>query len=424
MNRPPFCPHHGCRCHHAPDSPAGRRLAAERWYRRDGFYRSALRGRIPRFRCRHCRRGFSAQSFALDYFAKRHISYAAIEQSVCTCRGVRATARALRCSPDSVVNRCSRLARQSIAAHAQLLAAHRLTEPLAADGFESFAVSQYWPANIHLLLGCRSQFVFFAEYVTIRRKGRMSAAQKGLRAALERLSPPSPGALTASFTRLLDCVTELAATAETPVVLHTDEKREYRRAVIAHSRLGAHPRLGRRALFPPALLHRRTSSRAARTRSNPLFAVNYIDRELRKDLAEHVRETVRFARNVNHLMERLWVYLLNHNLRKPYRINDPRRLWRTHASVAGFPAAAVAAATRRLYHRRRFRSFAPLSPALETAWLRRFETPLRGAAPGLLRRLRRAAAAGPVDLAAVTRELAHPEPLLPCPQYLPAYVYS
>ena len=40
--------------------------------------------------------------------------------------------------------------------------------------------------------------------------------------------------------------------------------------------------------------HLRVSSRVPRTRLNPLFAVNYIDRQLRKDLDEHVRETCVF----------------------------------------------------------------------------------------------------------------------------------
>ncbi|MCX7788486.1 MAG: hypothetical protein N2442_12415 [Spirochaetes bacterium] len=56
-------------------------------------------------------------------------------------------------------------------------------------------------------------------------------------------------------------------------------------------------------------------SRRARTRSNPLFAVNYLDREVRKDAANHVRETTRGSRNVKDLMNRLALNQVVHNYR-------------------------------------------------------------------------------------------------------------
>lgn len=414
MKRPPFCPIAGCRYHVEPDSTEARKLTRLRWFTREGSYRSNLCGEVRRFRCRHCGSGFSEQTFALDYYAKRRIGYRDIEQSVCTCRGVRATARALGCSPDSIVNRCSRLARQSIAAHALVLADHRLGEELAADGIESFAVSQYWPADIHLLVGARSQFVYFADYVTRRRKGRMTAAQRRLRAAFDLLDRPAPGAVQASFRRLLGCALSLAAGGET-VVLHTDEKRDYARAIAAARRDGE-------PAHPAQLIHRCTSSRAARSGTNPLFAVNYLDRELRKDLAEHVRETVRFARNPNHCMERLWVYLLHHNFTKRYRINDSRRLSRTHAAEAGIAAGMLRSSCRGISRWRRFRSFAPLSASQETVWCRRYRTPLRHV-PGRLRvQLKREAARGEIDLDRLAARISAAR--LERPQYLPAYAYS
>jgi hypothetical protein len=59
----------------------------------------------------------------------------------------------------------------------------------------------------------------------------------------------------------------------------------------------------------------RFPSTAPRTTGNPLFAVNYADREIRKDLAEHRRETVCFARSAAMSMARLWVYVADHNCR-------------------------------------------------------------------------------------------------------------
>ncbi len=44
---------------------------------------------------------------------------------------------------------------------------------------------------------------------------------------------------------------------------------------------------------------------APRTLNNDLFAVNYFDREIRKDQSNHTRETVQFSRDVNNAMDRL-----------------------------------------------------------------------------------------------------------------------
>ena len=52
--------------------------------------------------------------------------------------------------------------------------------------------------------------------------------------------------------------------------------------------------------------------RRARSRDNPLFAVNYMDREVRKDVANHVRQTTRGARNVKDPMNRLAIYRVMH----------------------------------------------------------------------------------------------------------------
>ena len=60
---PPFCPCPSCVFH---CSPIGWRVV------RDGFYsRQASPTRIQRFRCRHCRRRFSQQTFRTTYWLKR-----------------------------------------------------------------------------------------------------------------------------------------------------------------------------------------------------------------------------------------------------------------------------------------------------------------------------------------------------------------
>jgi hypothetical protein len=412
---PPFCPNKACRCHVDAHSRQARELSRRRWYKRDGSYSTLIRGPVIRFKCLVCGRGFSEQTFSLDYYVKRTIDYRRLRELLDSCCGVRAASRTLRCSCDSVTNRTSRLARQCISAHARVLAQTELAEDQAADGFQSFAVSQYFPSNIHLLVGSKSQLVSFCDYVTLRRSGRMTALQKRMRSALDALYRPPGTALIASFTELLEHLhARLQSSTHRTTVLHTDMKLEYRQALAANHRL-------REATAAGRFTHQRTDSRVVRDRHNPLFPVNYIDRELRKDLAEHVRETVRFARNVNHSMERLWVYLLGHNMYKRYRINDRVEVQRNHADQAGAARAAQRGATRSFYTRRRFLSLQTLEPAMSRVWRREHTTPLKGIVKGALRLIRRQASGGEVDLHRVCEQLGVQTLMRDVTQYLPRY---
>jgi transposase-like protein len=418
MRRPPFCPNRECEAHIDPRTAEAAELSRRRWFKRNGSYHTLVRGSVTRFKCLVCGRGFSEQTFSLDYYVKRTIDYDEIRRSLGDSSSVRAISRRLGCSCDSVTNRCSRFARQCISAHTQVLGGCNLSEDLAADGFESFTVSQYFPNNIHLLVGSRSQAVYFSDYLTLRRSGRMTAVQKRKRAAFEKLYPPDKQALTRSFGELLEHLhSRMQHSDHLPLTLATDKKQEYRRALAANAELTA-------ALEQGQLIHTRVDSRAARTKKNPLFAVNYLDRELRKDLAEHVRETVRFARNVNHCTERLWIYFHDHNTRKRYRINDPVGLNRTHLSEAGLSAEAIARADAQLDRRRRFLSFESLEPALDRVWRRAHRTPLKGVAKKVLREIDRQAHAGAVDLEAVKQKLGIDHLINDRPQYLPKYALA
>ncbi|MBI9104172.1 MAG: hypothetical protein JEY99_17275 [Spirochaetales bacterium] len=145
-----------------------------------------------------------------------------------------------------------------MAISSQLTQDIRITEDLVADGFESFVSSQYLPNNINILAGKDSQFWFLSDYSQLTRKA-------------------------------LD--------------LHDHSERE---ATSLYS-----------FREQTSLKHIRISSKLARTITNPILSVNYLDRELRKDNSDHTRETVQFAKNVNNLMDRLAIYRLYHNFIKP-----------------------------------------------------------------------------------------------------------
>jgi transposase-like protein len=347
MKSPPFCPNVNCRNHHNPPK--------HRWFWKAGHYSSHFSGRVQRFLCLSCLHRFSSQTFSIDYYAKRKTDYHAIDRQLRSTGSIRDISRDLSVSPATVINRISRLARNALALHAHLKADAPYRENLVADGFESYCVSQYFPNNITLLAGKESQYLYFANYCTLRRKGRMTDGQKRVRSRLERRWKADPQAVRKAFDEV---VTHIRCDQTFPV-LFTDEKWEYRQSL-------------RRV----PITHIRISSQLPRTVSNDLFSVNYLDREIRKDCANHVRETVCFSRDVNNCMERLWVYFAYHNYRKRYRIGRGER--RTHAQVAGIDGVAIRKALKSYYTRRSFLSRTDLTGSMRLLWLRKLETPLTG----------------------------------------------
>ena len=359
---PPFCAARFCRHHdRSPGDPYWDYIP---W----GSYPTKAFGRVPRFRCTACGKTFSVQTFRPNYYAKRVIDYDDVARRLSSSESLSAIGRAIGASTDTVSNRISRAARQALAFESGQASTRHLGEDLAADGFESFCRSQYFPNNITLLVGSASQFVYAADHATLRRKGRMTEAQRARRGRLDLLARPDPRGVAASFARVAgEGLRVLSDSSRPSITLWTDEHRAYPRAIGASPCLAAMREACR-------LVHRTISSRAARTRDNPLFPVNYLDRELRKDLKEHVRETTCFGRNVNRQMERLALYLFWHNYRKPHRARGGGRC---HAEVAGYDPGRISAGLRTIWMDRAWLSLTGLTEAMRDSWLRARPTPLK-----------------------------------------------
>jgi transposase-like protein len=363
MPAPRFCPNPRCSAHHR--APRGR------WYMKNGTYSSQLIGTIQRYKCRLCVRGFSDQTFSIDYYAKRRLSYPFLVALICSCCSIRAAGRTTRLDQKTISNKIMRFARQALAVQLRLTDLIDLNEDLVCDGIQNFWVSQFFPTNLHLLAGADSQFLYGFNGVTIRRSGTMTEAQKRTREKLEKLYKADPKGVETSFFSLMDLGTRLFSRSTCKsLTLRTDEHQAYLRALASH---GLYRLLEKNG----TVKHRRYSSTLPRTAGNPLFAVNYLDRQLRKDLAENVRETTRFSRGANQTMERLAVFAFNHNFLKRYRIRAPRNDSRTHASVAGIDASVVRKTCARIYSAREFLSRVPFTRDPALIWLRMYQTPLR-----------------------------------------------
>ncbi|MGB9686678.1 MAG: hypothetical protein ACPLYX_09300 [Rectinema subterraneum] len=302
---------------------------------------------------------------------KRPIPLPDVLGRITSGESLRAISRNLSVSLRLVTNRIDRLARQAIALHAQALSSRVSTDDICIDGFVSFDGSQYFPSEIPIAITAHSQFVLDFSHASRRRSGSMTPAQKEKASLLYARCPLERGAIARSFREVLENALELQPPApRRPFVLITDEKPDYQRVL---HRLAAF----RNQTEERRLVHWTIWSKLPRTIHNPLFSSNYIDRELRKDLAHHHRETVCFNRNVANGMMRLSLYLLAHNYLKPFRIRAPQGSRPcSHAEAAGIPASWVRLFAHSLTGgMRMFLSRLRLSATLKRTWEKGWKTP-------------------------------------------------
>jgi hypothetical protein len=365
MRTPPFCPNPSCSCH----TTALRDLD---WYQHFGSYETKSAGVIPRFRCKYCRRSFSSRTFSIDYYTKRLLNYSLLLHVLASGMSIRALSRYFTATTGTIGNRIDRLARNIIAFHETVLSRLPLTEDLVADGFASFTLSKYFPEDITILVGKRSQFLYFFNQVTLRRSGRMSEQQKRKRELLYTLMDFEENGIEHRFTELLSRLLELLPRDRelTKTALYTDEKVEYERAQKNDPAL---QHLHCCDLFE----HIRIPSTAPRTTSNPLFSANYMDREFRKDLANHHRKTVCFSRNVAASLNRLILYCFYHNYCKPYRIDNAPQYQPLHAEVAGVDPVLLEQ-KQTVFTQRAFLSLTEsISGSFLALWKKQIQTPLK-----------------------------------------------
>jgi transposase-like protein len=277
---PPFCPRPSCEYH----------LNSDGWrFKRDGYHvRQFDRRKIRRYLCQHCQRSFSSQTFSTTYWLKRPDLLARIASLLVGCSGLRQAARSLGVSPSTVAGQAERLGRHALLfAEQESPRGRRLSEPLAADGFESFEYSQYWIVHLNLAVGVTSHFIYGATLAELRRKGAMTAAQKRRRGELEaRFGRPDRKAVRNSFADLLRLVVPRGSQA----TLRTDRHRDYPTAI--------------GQLAERRIRHETTSSRRARNPQNPLFVVNLADLLLRHSSANHKRETIAFSKRKQSILYR------------------------------------------------------------------------------------------------------------------------
>jgi transposase-like protein len=272
-------------------------------FKRAGFFlRQRAPFRIQRYRCAHCLRSFSTQTFSTHYWLKRpDLLHTLFHGEVGGCAH-RQLARQLAVAHSTLQRQLERLGRHCLLFHESLRSEarrHSTREPLVLDGLGAFAGGQYWPVELTHLIGARSYYCHDFVATELRRSGRMTAAQRKRREQYERrLGRPGPRALKKDIRELLE-----AGLPEGPAVnLRSDEKREY---VWALGRLRNH-----------RIAHTTTPAKAPRTPHNPLFAINAHHMFVRHSGANHKRETVAFSKRIQAVIARHAVFQVWSNVTK------------------------------------------------------------------------------------------------------------
>jgi transposase-like protein len=265
-------------------------------YKRAGFYlRSAQPRRIQRFTCRACRRSFSSQTFCTTYWQRRPDLDQRIFMKAIGGMALRQIARDIGCSPETVARKIARLGRHCMLLHAKLMRNAPPASAVVVDGFETFEWSQYFPFHQNLAVEPETDFFIYFNDSELRRKGRMTSAQKQRRDELERLfGRPDRQAVRKGVTELL----KVATTDSMRAVIDSDDHPSYRPAIRS---------------LDVDVEHRITPGRDHRDGRNRLWSVNLLDLVIRHNSANHKRETIAWSKRRQASCERLAMLLVWRN---------------------------------------------------------------------------------------------------------------
>jgi transposase-like protein len=300
---PPHCPNPECDSH--SDSTGWR-------FKRAGFFRRQARPHlIQRYRCSHCKRAFSSQTFSPTYWLRRPDLLEPVFRAEVAGSGHRQIARQFGVVHATIQRLADRLGRHCLLLHETFrkpAQAKLGEEAVVMDGLGTFAGGQYWPLELTGLVGTRSYYSHDFVVTERRRAGTMTELQKKRRTAYEeKLGRPDPKALTRDVQELLR--TNLPTKGR--VELRTDEKSEYRTAL--------------KRLQHPEIEHETTHSKAPRTAKNPLFAINAHHMFMRHSGANHKRETVAFSKRIQAVIHRHAIFQVWRNLVKAASERQPTK---------------------------------------------------------------------------------------------------
>jgi len=287
-----------------PRPDCNSRLTRRFRWRRKGYFTRRCDGRaVQRFMCLECKRGFSVQTFRVDYRLRRPRLHLALFRDFVSKTTMRQSARTLGCTRRTVAHRLKLLGEHCRAFHQAMLARARVRGGIAGvfqlDELEGYEHSRRLkPLTMPVLIERRSYFVLHAECAPLPARGRLSAGDQKKKEEQERVSGKrrsgSVEAVRRSF-EVLACVHRPSGA----VLVQTDRKSTYA------TRL--------RRMFADRLLHERHSSSVPRNYTNPLFPINHTLAMLRDGISRLVRRTWAASKLRERLELHVWIWIAYRN---------------------------------------------------------------------------------------------------------------
>jgi hypothetical protein len=297
--QPPFCPNGKCKFHN--------RLP-EKWrYKMFGSYvRKSDNRRIQRYRCMSCNRTFSTQTFSTTYWQKRPGLDAKIFTMTANGMCNRQIARELEVDPVTINRKIERLGRHCLLFLHQMMNQGPTAKEIVFDGFETFELNQFYPFHHNVAVEKGTDFILFFNDSELRRKGRMTPAQKIRRHQLEQKhGRPDPRAIEKGITELLSVV----ISGQGPTKVYTDDHAQYRKPI---------------RYYGDAIVHSVTPGKQHRDKDNALWEINLFDRFFRHSNANHTRETLAWSKRRQSSTDRLAIFTVWRNYMNGRRQKDRR----------------------------------------------------------------------------------------------------
>jgi hypothetical protein len=275
---------------------------------------------VQRFLCLECRRGFSIQTFRVDYRLRKPHLHLALFDDFVSKTTMRQSARLHGCTRRAVAHRLKLLGAHCRAFHeARLEGARRsggIRGVFQLDELETYENSRrLQPVTVPVLIERTSYFVLHAASATLPTRGGLTAKLREKKAERERRFGKRRSGSRAAVRGAFH-VLRRTHTTTAPITLHTDRKTSY--VSYLAQVLGSRVR------------HERHSSKAARTYGNPLFPINHTLAMMRDGISRLVRRTWASSKLRERLEWHMWIWIVYRN----YVRGITNRAWHTTPAMA------------------------------------------------------------------------------------------